>query len=69
MYVNYEFMYMDYNFMHLRKKKHRWLGFIKYFIGVSNRHRYNSGRWEWKKRKGKKDLEINSLVSDIAAGN
>jgi hypothetical protein len=46
MYVNYEFMYMDYNFMHLRKKKHRWLGFIKYFIGVSNRHRYNSGRWE-----------------------
>lgn len=47
MHVGYEFVYVDYGVMPLKEgKKHRWLGSINSFIGVSNKPRYNLGSWE-----------------------
>lgn len=55
MHVGYEFMYVDYSVMHLRgEKKHRWLGSINYFIGVSNKPRYDLGSWK-ETQKGKEN--------------
>lgn len=38
------------------RKRHRWLGSINYFSSESNKHRYISCRWQWRKRKGEEKM-------------